>query len=539
MLRFAAIAIFLFSRFGVSMPVALNFPPLYSDPTPFAAALATTDSPAISAKISGITLPHHLLAADLIASGLSQISAQKYDQIVIIAPDHFDRGETKFSTTTKNFNTIFGEVAVAQSSVEKLLADSQITESNLFSHEHGIQVFLPFLKKYFPDTPIVPIAVKISADENELKKFAASLEKILTPETLILQSTDFSHYLSAKNATLHDEETLRALVNGDPDAIFALDESDNLDSRGAQFLQFFLQKNYFSATPTIFENRNSEFYSDEKVDETTSYLVQFWSREPLDFPHEKYFFAGDTFFGRSIFTKFSNGKRRDKMIQKILEITHGAKMIVNLEGVVREKCDKPRNDYELCIPLDFALPILQKLNIVAVGLANNHRHDFGVAGYDEMKKLLAENKIAFFEAGEIFKTSEFDLVALTDLDNFGIPRFWPLIRDSDFEFIKKSDKPLFAFLHFGSEFVTEPNKRDRELIAKLRGEGVEFVIGAHSHRASELDCQPDFCQIFSLGNFIFDQTYDYTSGKLLEIDFFANGNYFPRLHTIPNFYTQF
>ncbi|MFH0834179.1 MAG: AmmeMemoRadiSam system protein B, partial [Patescibacteria group bacterium] len=431
-----------------------------------------------------------------------------------------------------------GEVSVAQSSVEKLLADSQISESNLFSHEHGVQVFLPFLAKYFPDTPIVPLAVKISATPDELKNFAESLEKILTPDTLILQSTDFSHYLSAKNATLHDEETLRTLASGDPDAIFALDEPDNLDSRGAQFLQFFLQKNYFAAAPTIFENRNSEFYSDEKVAETTSYLVQFWSHEPLEFPHEKYFFTGDTFFGRSIFTKFSDVKRRDKMIAEVLAITHGAKMIVNLEGVVREKCGAPRNDYELCIPLDFALPILRELNVVAVGLANNHRHDFGVAGYDEMKKLLAENKITFFEAGEIFKTAEFDLAALTDLDNFGIPRYWPLIHDEDLAFLQKNNKPLFAFLHFGSEFVTEPNKRDRELIEKLRQKGVEFVIGAHSHRASELDCQPDFCQIFSLGNFIFDQPYDYTSGKLLEIDFFANGNYFARTHAIPNFYLQ-
>jgi poly-gamma-glutamate capsule biosynthesis protein CapA/YwtB (metallophosphatase superfamily) len=179
------------------------------------------------------------------------------------------------------------------------------------------------------------------------------------------------------------------------------------------------------------------------------------------------------------------------------------------------------------------------LNIVAVGLANNHRHDFGESGLDEMKKLLAKNSIEFFVAGEIFATPEFELAALTDLDNFGIPRYWPLIRDADLEFVAKSEKPLFAFLHLGSEFTTEPNRRDRELIQKLRDRGVEFVIGSHSHRASGMNCEPDFCEIFSLGNFIFDQPWDYTSGKILELDFFANGNYFPRLHEIPNFYRGF
>lgn len=537
MFRFVAFALIFFVNF--SAPSAINFTRFYSDSAIFENAIVAADSKIISQKISGITLPHHLLAADLIAAALASVSTQKYDKIVILSPDHFDRGDTVFSTTTKNFSNLFGAVSVEQNSVAKLLVDPLISESNLFSHEHGVRVFLPFLKKYFPEIPIVPLAIKISATPENWKTLADSIQKILTPETLILQSTDFSHYLSLENAEIRDAETLRALATGEPDSIISLDEPANLDSRGAQFVQFSLQKNFFGASPTIFENRNSQFYFTEKVAETTSYFVQFWSREPLEFPHEKYFFAGDTFFGRGIFQKFSNESRREKMIQKILEITSGQKLIVNLEGVVREKCSKPRNDYELCISLDFALPIFEKLNVIAVGLANNHRHDFGVAGLDEMKKLLTENSIDFFEANEIFEFPEFRLAAFTDLDNFGIPSFQPIIQNSDFEILEKTEKPLFAFLHFGSEFVVEPNRRDRELIEKLREKGVEFVIGAHSHRASELECSLDFCQIFSLGNFIFDQPYDYVSGKLLEIDFFANGNYFSRTHEIPNFYVDF
>ncbi len=253
----------------------------------------------------------------------------------------------------------------------------------------------------------------------------------------------------------------------------------------------------------------------------------------------KYFFAGDTFFGRGVFQKFSDETRREKIIQKILEITRGEKMIVNLEGVVREKCSAPRSDFELCIPLDFALPIFRELNIVAVGLANNHRHDFGVAGFEKMQKLLAENSIEFFAAGEIFEFPEFRIAAFTDLDNFGIPKYQPIVADSDLDILAKTEKPLFVLIHWGSEFTTEPNRRERELSQKLRERGVELIIGAHSHRASELFCEPDFCQIFSLGNFIFDQPWEYTSGKILEIDFFANGNYSLATHDIPNFYAEF
>ncbi|MCF7845836.1 MAG: AmmeMemoRadiSam system protein B [Candidatus Peribacteraceae bacterium] len=518
-----------------------SFAPFYSDAAVFENALAAADSPTTTQKVSGITLPHHLLAADLIAAGLAQISEQKYDKIVIITPDHFGRGGTVFSTTKKNFRTIFGAVSVDQDSASQLLSNPLITESNLFSHEHGVRVFLPFLRKYFPDTPIAPLAIKISATPEELRNLISSLPEILTPATLILQSTDFSHYLPEENAEIQDQKTLRALASGNPDVIFALDEPDNLDSRGAQFVQFSLQKNFFGASPAVFANRNSQFYSDEPVAETTSYLVQFWSAEPLDFPNEKYFFAGDTFFGRGIWEKFSNEARREKMLQKILEITHGAKMIINLEGVIRASCGEAANPYELCIPLDFALPIFQRLNIVAVGLANNHRHDFGEAGYTEMKRLLSDNSIAFFESDEPVEFPEFELAAFTDLDNYGIPRYQPIIQKSDLDFLGESanSKPRFAFIHWGSEFVIEPNSRDRELAAWLRERGVELIIGSHSHRASELKCDLDFCQIFSLGNFIFDQPWDYTSGKILEIDFFENGNYFLKTHGIPNFYTDF
>lgn len=259
--------------------------------------------------------------------------------------------------------------------------------------------------------------------------------------------------------------------------------------------------------------------------------------EPAQVVTEKYFFAGDTFFGRGIYQKFSNPERKQTLLSAILEITKGEKMIVNLEGVVRESCDKPRNAYELCIPLNFALSLFRELNIVAVGLANNHRHDFGVEGYEEMKELLTKNEIRFFEANEVIEFPEFTIAAFTDLDNYGIPSFQPIIKKEDFDILEKTDKPLFAFIHWGSEFKTEPNLRDRTLSAWLRKKGVELIIGSHSHTASELICEEGFCQIFSLGNFIFDQPWGYVSGKLLEVEF-ADDGYSLETHEIPNFYTK-
>ena len=68
------------------------------------------------------------------------------------------------------------------------------------------------------------------------------------------------------------------------------------------------------------------------------------------------------------------------------------------------------------------------------------------------------------------------------------------------------DKPLFAFLHWGQEYATEPGPREEALISVLQGKGVELIMGCHSHRAGPFRCRQPTCVAFSLGNFIFDQT---------------------------------
>ena len=169
--------------------------------------------------------------------------------------------------------------------------------------------------KYFPEVKIVPIAIKISATPAEWQILSDTLAEIITPKTLIIQSTDFSHYLSCDDARDHDQQTLRILTEDDFNLVKQLDEPKNLDSRAAQFIQLSLQKKIFNARPTIFINRNSQFYSSEKVDETTSYIIQFYSPEKLKTENSaKYFFAGDTFFGRGFATKISDEKWRNKKL---------------------------------------------------------------------------------------------------------------------------------------------------------------------------------------------------------------------------------
>jgi poly-gamma-glutamate synthesis protein (capsule biosynthesis protein) len=203
------------------------------------------------------------------------------------------------------------------------------------------------------------------------------------------------------------------------------------------------------------------------------------------------------------------------------------------------ECPANPGHLKLCMAAQPTLDILKDLNVVAVSLANNHRHDFGDLACRTMQRLLTSSGITVLENRTVKDLGPFRLVALTDLDNRKEP-FRALLTDADLHRLEASqpDKPRFAFLHWGEEFTGTPGLREQALAARLAGRGVELIIGSHPHRAGALTGDRQQCLAFSLGNFIFDQLRPGVSGALLEVMFYPQGTYFLRLHPIGNLYEE-
>jgi AmmeMemoRadiSam system protein B len=515
------------------------FPPLYPEPGLFLRAVRQARSRPLDQKITGLTVPHHLLAVDLMAESFNRLRHQHYRRVILLSPDHFKRGRTRFSVTRKDFQTVFGKVVTDRTAISQLLANRLVSVSELFSHEHGVQALLPFLAYYFPGVKLVAIAIHPAARPADWDSLARTLTPLISPDTLLIQSTDFSHYLPWAEAQVKDQETLRILSGGDPEAVISLREPGHLDCRAAQYLQLRLQKEIFQARPTVMAHRNSQEYAAEALARTTSYLVQFYSREPLWVENgERVFFAGDTFFGRSLAKVLATGERREALVEEILKITRGAGLIVNLEGVVGEK-GSASEPYKLGMEAAFSLEILKRINTRAVSLANNHSHDYGAEAYRQMKQLLTSGGLEVLENHSVTDLGRFRLVAFTDVDNRQKPRAARL-READLKCLDrlKPGKPLFAWVHWGREYARGPGPREKLVAVRLADQGVELIIGSHSHRASSLTAKRDLCQVFSLGNFIFDQRRPEVSGALLEVTFLPSGAYFLRLHPLGNLYAK-
>ena len=87
-------------RLAPCPPGNADYPPFYQDAGLFERAIAkVADYPPSNEKLTGITVPHHLLADRLVALGFQAASGFSYKRIVILTPDHFRKADKPFATT--------------------------------------------------------------------------------------------------------------------------------------------------------------------------------------------------------------------------------------------------------------------------------------------------------------------------------------------------------------------------------------------------------------------------------------------------------
>ncbi len=503
------------------------FAALYPDPRLFEAALAGPAPAAVPWRVTGLTVPHHLLAADMLAEAFSRLAGQGYRRIIVLCPDHYSRSRVPFAVADRDFETCLGPVAVDGEAVARLRACPLVAPSGLFAREHGIQALTPFLARFFPGAGLVAVAIAKTAKPADWDVLGAALAPLLDGETLLVQSTDFSHYLPAAEARRMDQATLRLLADPDPAGLAGLRQPGHVDSRGALYLQRKLQKEVHGAEPVTVADRNSQDYAPARARRTTSYMVQYYGPRPAALPGPgRYVFAGDAFFGRHVARLLARPGKREAFVALVREATGGAPLILNLEGVFARRCPKGAGRFVLCMPTRESLDLLRAMGVKAVVLANNHAGDLGPAALQRTARALARAGIAPILPGRVRDLGPFRLAALTDVDNRD-PRRRGVLAGKAVDAVARSGrgKPLFVMVHWGREFGPGPEDRERRLADRLERAGAELLVGSHPHRTWPLTCDAHGCRAWSLGNFLFDQSRPDADGGLLEVRFFPQGTY--------------
>jgi poly-gamma-glutamate synthesis protein (capsule biosynthesis protein) len=524
---------------------------LYHDGQIFLSAIALEKpTQPVDGRVSGVGVPHHLLAANLIARGLWVAAHNSYERIVVLAPDHYSKSRRPFAVTRRDFETPFGRLQNDRSVTDSLLLNHDLfDESDLFEKEHGVQAVLPFLKHFFPAAKIVSIAASYSSNRTDWNRAVQSLKDFTDLRTLVVQSTDYSHKLPLANSIARDQETLNVLASGDLESLNGLVQPDHLDSKAAQYIQMRLQREIYKATATVISNRDSSEYG-ATASSVTSYVVTVYSPDSevvgsrLRYGDQNIvLFGGDTFVGRWFSRPLADPTIADKLIGRIRAATGGAPLVVNLEGV-------PLHDPPLRLPntihamyAELAIRILKSLNVKAVSLANNHSYDLGNRAFEESVSLLKRAQIKPLRHMQPDEVGQMGIVAINFI-GANDDRGYPVIRDNaDLQELcaMQARPPLIAFVHWGKEYRRDISPDQHLAADALHRCGVGLIIGAHSHSASlnlEAKQGGEYQMLGSLGNLLFDQRGRQVSSTLLEVRRFAKGTIATRLIPMPNLYER-
>lgn len=141
----------------------------------------------------------------------------QYKRVLLLGPSHRVPFRGMALSSADSFTTPLGDIPLDEASREQLLSMDGVQEMDAaHAMEHSLEVQLPFLQRLLGDFRLIPLSV----GDAPVARIAAVIDHFWNdPETLVVISTDLSHFLPLEQARAMDERTRRAIEHRDYRAI--------------------------------------------------------------------------------------------------------------------------------------------------------------------------------------------------------------------------------------------------------------------------------------------------------------------------------
>jgi AmmeMemoRadiSam system protein B len=200
-----------------------------------------------------LIVPHagYMYSGPIAANGYALLSPLRdaIERVVLLGPAHRVAVRGLATTSASAFETPLGEVRIDRQAVAAALAFPQVTVSDTaHAHEHALEVQLPFLQTMLRSFSLVPFAVGHVSPEDVAQVIEALWGG---PETLVVVSSDLSHY--------HPYAVAKHIDRATTDAILAMSPTlDHEQACGATPINGLLQcAKQRGLSPTLLDLRSS------------------------------------------------------------------------------------------------------------------------------------------------------------------------------------------------------------------------------------------------------------------------------------------
>jgi len=185
-----------------------------------------------------LIVPHagYIFSGQTAARGFKVIQGQNYEKVILLGNSHQEYFDGLILDKSDIWQTPLGQVELDRETVEKLVAENDKikTDTRVHLSEHSLEVEVPFLQKVLGNFKIIPGLFGSDNNLNDLKAVAAALKEVVDDKTLVVVSTDLSHYPNYEDAKAVDQETVEAILAGDAEKF--LQTINKLESRGIENL---------------------------------------------------------------------------------------------------------------------------------------------------------------------------------------------------------------------------------------------------------------------------------------------------------------
>jgi AmmeMemoRadiSam system protein B len=181
-----------------------------------------------------VIAPHagYMYSGPVAASAYARLAHRRdqIERVVLLGPSHRVPLEGLAVPHHDAFETPLGRIELDRESIERILTLPQVRElDSAHALEHSLEVHLPFLQLVLDPFRLVPLAVGDAS--------AADVDEVLEwlwggPETLIVVSSDLSHYYDYDTAKRLDAETSRAIESLAPERLGPESACGRVPARG-------------------------------------------------------------------------------------------------------------------------------------------------------------------------------------------------------------------------------------------------------------------------------------------------------------------
>lgn len=189
-------------------------------------------------ELKALICPHagYPYSGPVAASGYKLLEGRSYDTVVVLGPSHYAVLGAGSITNATVYRTPLGDVPISPKARQlaslppfaleprclvqrpgwwREASHPPSREDKADTWEHSVEVEVPFLQRTLKHFALVPVV----CGEFEPERAARALTRILDDHTLIVVSSDLSHYHPYAGARELDRRTITAIGRLDPDGV--------------------------------------------------------------------------------------------------------------------------------------------------------------------------------------------------------------------------------------------------------------------------------------------------------------------------------